>query len=78
MSYGNCCLVSDIAECVEVVENKAFLFKKSDVSDLKEKLQYACDNPDAVKVLKDGAVDFICSKYNWDDVVEQTLKLYQA
>lgn len=78
MSYGNCCLTSDIAECAEVVEEKAILFKKSDVPDLKEKMQYACDNPDAVKKLKDGAADFICSKYNWDDVVDQTLKLYQV
>ena len=78
MSYGNCCLTSDIAECAEVVEDKALLFKKSDVDDLKEKLQYACDNPDAVNKLKSGAADFICGKYNWDDVVEQTLKLYQS
>ena len=28
MSYGNCCLVSDIAECAEVVEDKAFAFRK--------------------------------------------------
>ena len=78
MSYGNCCLTSDIAECAEVVEDKALLFKKSDVDDLKEKLQYACDNPDAVNKLKGGAADFICGKYNWDDVVEQTLRLYQS
>lgn len=78
MSYGNCCLTSDIAECAEVVEDKAIVFKKSDIDDLKEKLQYACDNPEEVKKLKDGAADFICSKYNWDDVVEQTLKLYQG
>ena len=78
MSYGNCCLTSDIAECAEVVEDKAMLFKKSDIDDLKEKLQYACDNPDAVERLKNGAADFICQKYNWDDVVEQTLKLYQS
>lgn len=78
MSYGNCCLTSDIAECAEVVEDKAILFKKSDVPDLQEKLQYACDNPDAVKKLKDGAAGYICQKYNWDDVVEQTLKLYQS
>ena len=77
MSYGNCCLTSDIAECAEVVEDKAILFKKSDIDDLKEKLQYVCDNPDAVKKLKNGAADFICQKYNWDDVVEQTLKLYR-
>lgn len=78
MSYGNCCLTSDIAECAEVVEDKAILFKKSDIDDLKEKLQYACDNPDAVKKLKNGAADFICQKYNWDDVVERTLRLYQS
>ena len=29
MSYGNCCLVSDIPECAEVVEDKALIFKKS-------------------------------------------------
>lgn len=78
MSYGNCCLTSDIEECAEVVEDKAILFKKSDIDNLKEKLQYACDNPDEVKKLKDGAADFICQKYNWDAVVEQTLKLYQS
>lgn len=77
MSYGNCCLTSDIAECAEVVEDKALLFKKSNVADLREKLQFACDYPEEVKKLKDGAADFICQKYNWDDVVEQTLKLYQ-
>lgn len=27
MSYGNCCLVSDIPECTEVVEDKALIFK---------------------------------------------------
>ena len=32
MSYGNCCLTSDIAECTEVVEDKALAFKKSDVA----------------------------------------------
>lgn len=78
MSYGNCCLTSSIAECAEVVEDKALVFKKADVPDLKEKLQYACDNPDAVKKLKNGAADFICQKYNWDDVVERTLRLYQS
>ena len=78
MSYGNCCLTSDIAECAEVVEDKAILFKKSDIDDLKKRLQYVCDNPDAVRKLKNGASDYICQKYNWDDVVERTLELYQS
>ena len=76
MSYGNCCLVSDISECTEVVEDKALIFKKSDVNDLREKLQEACDNPEKVAQMKAQAADFICKKYNWDDVVEKTLELY--
>lgn len=76
MSYGNCCLVSDIPECAEVVEDKALIFKKSDISDLREKMQEACDYPETVIELKKQAADFICEKYNWDDVVEKTVELY--
>ena len=77
MSYGNCCLVSDIDECASVVEDKALIFKKSDVNDLKEKLQLACDQPKTVEQMKAEAADFICGKYNWDDVVKETLSLYR-
>lgn len=77
MSYGNCCLTSDIPECTEVVEDKALIFKKSDVDDLRNCLQDACDHPEKVLELKKQAVDFICEKYNWDDVVEETMKLYR-
>lgn len=76
MSYGNCCVVSNIAECVEVVEDKALVFKKSDISDLKDKIQQACDNLELVGRLKSQAADFICNKYDWDDVVKKTLNLY--
>ena len=52
MSYGNCCLVSDIPECAEVVEDKALIFQKSDVEDLRKKLQEACDHPEMVMKMK--------------------------
>lgn len=78
MSYGNCCIVSDIAECADVVEDKALLFQKSDMEDLREKLQYACDHPEEVRRLRQGAADFICNKYHWDDTVRQTLMLYRG
>ena len=77
MSYGNCCLVSDIPECAEVVEDKAFIFKKSDVKDLQGKLQGACDFPNKVSEYKKQAADFICERYNWDDIVKETMKLYR-
>ena len=77
MSYGNCCLVSDIPECAEVVEDKALIFKKADVEDLQEKLQDACDHPEKVDAHKKQAADFICKKYNWDEVTKETMALYR-
>ena len=77
MSYGNCCLVSDIPECAEVVEDKALIFKKADVKDLQSKLQDACDHSEKVDAHKKQAANFICKKYNWDEVVKETMKLYR-
>ena len=78
MSYGNCCLTSDIPECAEVVEDKAVLFKKSDVADLREKLQDLLDHPEIVQKYKNEATEFICRKYNWDDVTRKTLALFRT
>lgn len=77
MSYGNCCLVSDIAECKEVVEDKGVTFKKSSVEDLKEKLEWLLEDEKAVQKYKREAAGFICNKYNWDDVVEKTMRVYR-
>lgn len=76
MSYGNCCVVSDIAECAEVVEDKAVVFRKSDVGDLRENLQRLMDDDATVKKYKDDVADFICTKYSWDEVSRKTKKLY--
>ncbi|MCZ1693049.1 glycosyltransferase family 4 protein [Enterococcus faecium] len=66
MSYGNCCIVSNISECTEVVEDKAMIFKKSDVSDLKIRLEEACNQSEMVKVLKNQATEFIWLYNLWD------------
>lgn len=77
MSYGNCCLVSDIPECTEVVEDNALTFHQGDVDDLQKILQQLCDNPVVVKNYKCCAMDFICDKYSWDEVVKRTLQMYE-
>lgn len=76
MSYGNCCLVSDIAECTEVVEDKAMVFRQGNVEDLREKLQTACDQEKLVQGYKKNAAEFICGKYDWDEVAAETVRLY--
>lgn len=76
MSYGRCCLVSDIAECADVVEEMALAFSKGNVSDLRDKLQLLCDSPEIVDKYKESAADFILRRHSWDDAVWKTLELY--
>ena len=77
MSYGNCCLVSDIKENIEVVGKNAVTFEKGNVPDLKRKLEMLLAEQQTVDGYKKESQEFICTKYNWDDVLEQTLALYK-
>lgn len=77
MSYGDCCLVSDIRENTEVVEDKALIFKKGDVGDLRSKLVWMLENPEEVRRMGGESADFICGKYDWDDVTKRTLAVYE-
>ena len=76
LAYGNAVLCSDIPENTLVTENKAMHFKKSNVEDLAEKLQAMCDDEEIVNEIKNGADEFILSKYNWNDVANATFDLY--
>ena len=77
MSYGNCCLTSDIPECATVVAGHGITFPKGDTAELACALQALCDDPRLVETYQSRAADYICSRYNWDDVTEQTLALYK-
>lgn len=77
MSYGNCCVTSDISECSEVVKDKAVTFKKGNINDLAEKLQTLCDDSSLTQSYKDSSADYICNKYNWDKITTETLNLYR-
>ena len=77
MSYGNCCLVSDIPECLEVIEDHGIAFPQGDVSALTQHIQMLCNDPNQVGYYQSDAQAYICQKYNWQTVTEQTLELYQ-
>lgn len=76
MSYGNCCLISDIPENTEVVHEKAMWFEKGNTVDLQKKLQTLLDDSELVKKYKTEAAPYILEKYNWDIVVDQMLRVY--
>ena len=77
MSYGNCCIVSDIKENLEVVDDKAISFIKSNVEDLREKLQFILDSTEEKEKYSSEASDYICKKYSWEKVAEETNNIYE-
>lgn len=77
MSYGACCLVSDICENTEVVEDRALTFRKGDVQDLRRQLAWMLSHPDEVRRMGEESVDYICGKYDWDDVTKRTIAVYE-
>ena len=77
MSYGNCCVVSDIVENASVVEDKGVTFKKGSVDSLKKELKNLLEDERIVHMLKKEARPFITAKYNWDEIVDKTLQLYE-
>ena len=75
MSYGCNCLVSTIEENVQVPNNYATNFQKSDVNDLKIRLRECLDGKNRKE--KNVISEYVLKKYNWQDVTEKTEELYE-
>lgn len=78
MSYGNCCLVSNIPENTEVVNDRAVWFEKGNDKDLENKLQSLLKNEELVYKYKSEASSYILRRYSWDLVVDQMLRIYSG
>ena len=74
MSYGCRVLTSDIEECTQLTGGYGSTFKKANAKDLKEKLEDCLSTPidDKKEMSK-----YILKKYNWDEIVNQTINLYK-
>lgn len=77
MSYGNCCLTSDIQECTRVIGSHGATFRCGDEADLRRALQQLCDDPALVQRFRQKAADRVLERFSWDDAVRQTLQLYE-
>ncbi len=76
MSYGNCCLVSDIDECASVIKNYGETFRSRNIIALKMKLEMLLNDANKVNSYKNIVEDYVLSNYNWDETVKKTLSLY--
>lgn len=77
MSYGNCCIVSDIPENMEVVGEYALSFEKGNVDSLKQTLETVITNTELANQYKSESQSYICGRYDWDAVAEKTMQLYE-
>lgn len=78
MAYGQCCLVSDIRENLDVIEDKAVVFKNKDVLDLEKKLKYLVDNPKIVEEYKSISEEYILNKYVWENIAIETEEVFKS
>ncbi|MEW6607260.1 MAG: glycosyltransferase family 4 protein [bacterium] len=77
MSYGNCCLVSNIPENLEALNNFGYTFRNKDVSDLAEKLAFLINNRQAVESVKERAKNHVIENYSWDKISSDFESLYK-
>lgn len=76
MSYGGNVLTSDIEECTQVTGPYGYSFEKDNVEDLRKKLNQCIDSD--MKNQSKEIADYILEKYNWDNVVNETINLYKS
>lgn len=75
MSYRCNCLVSNIEENTQICEYMGYTFKSGNVEDLKVNLEKLLNSNKLIE--KDKISKYILEKYNWENVVKDTKKLYE-
>jgi glycosyltransferase involved in cell wall biosynthesis len=76
MSYGNCCVASDIPENLEAIEQYGYTFKNRNSKDLRSVLTDLVDHPEKANDKKDMARRYVLRNYSWDKITEQMEALY--
>lgn len=76
MSYGNCCLVSNIPENLEALNGYGFYFNNRDVENLAERINYLIENPEIVKEIREQAKSYVLSNFNWDVIANKMEEFY--
>ena len=78
MSYGKCCLVSDIPENMEIARGYVEAFRSGDANDLKEKLEKILQEPEKREILGKKAKEYVLTQYNWEQITDATIKVYES
>jgi len=77
MSYGLCCLVSDIPENREAIGDCGYTFHNTDIGDLATQMEKLLAKPEDTVTVAQQAVERIRREYSWDGIALQFEQLYQ-
>ena len=77
LSYSNAVLCSDIPENTSVCGNAALTFKKGNVDDLAQKLDFLLKNPKTAEKLRGNSAEYVFSRFSWQNTAELTTELYE-
>ncbi|GAB4390516.1 MAG: glycosyltransferase family 4 protein [Thermodesulfovibrionales bacterium] len=76
MSFGNCCLASDIPENLEALSGLGYTFRSGSVDDLERQLRCLTEDAGAAEAVRAPAREHVLSRYSWDSVAGQLELLY--
>lgn len=78
MSYGQCCLVSNIEENIDVIKSYGYSFESKNVDSLKQVLEQLLENEEMVQKVRNNVKEYVKEEYDWDRVASKTEKVYQS
>lgn len=78
MSYGNCCLVSDIPENIECLNGFGYTFKNKNAIDLKNKMQILINNKHNFEEIRTLASEHVRKNYSWDEIARKFENFYKT
>lgn len=77
MGLSRCVLVNGTPENIEVVGEGGIIYKKNDVDDLREKLSWLLQHPEAREDFSQKARQRVAQFYTWDQVTDQYERLFR-
>lgn len=77
MSYGACCVISDITENTSVLCENGVCFLKGNVSDLRSKLEDLLEHPEMRELFGEKARAYVSKTFCWDRAAAMTSDVYK-
>lgn len=78
MSYGQCCVTSDLPECADVLAGTGLTFPRGSAEALRAALAAVLLDPDEAEAMGLDARRRARESFGWDSVVRRTLELYEG